>query len=98
MTSSRARVPLAENRAHLPPARQISHARGMRQNISVEVSAADRERNTPAKVVWRSKILLASADGLGHPGPGADSTASFVSKHSTMDMGETVLSTGPDSD
>lgn len=45
----------------------------MRQNISFEVSAADRERllalvadrNTPAKVVWRSKIILATADGLG---------------------------------
>jgi transposase len=37
------------------------------------VSAADRkrllaliaDRNTPAKVVWRSKIILATADGLG---------------------------------
>jgi len=45
----------------------------MRQNICFDVSAADRQRlhalvadrNTPAKVVWRCKIILASADGLG---------------------------------
>ena len=45
----------------------------MRENISFDVSAADRrrllalvaDRNIPAKVVWRCKIILASADGLG---------------------------------
>lgn len=45
----------------------------MRENISFKVSAADRrrlralvaDRNIPAKVVWRCKIILASADGLG---------------------------------
>ncbi|WP_414463691.1 hypothetical protein [Hyphomicrobium sp. DY-1] len=45
----------------------------MRANISFKVSAAERERlqrlvadrNTPAKVVWRAKIILGSADGLG---------------------------------
>jgi transposase len=45
----------------------------MRENVSFDVSAADRtrlrllvsDRNTPAKVVWRAKIILASADGLG---------------------------------
>jgi transposase len=45
----------------------------MRENVSFEVSAADRnrlqqlvsDRNVPAKVVWRAKIILATADGLG---------------------------------
>ena len=45
----------------------------MRENISFEVSGADRKRllaiasdgNTPAKAVWRAKIILATADGLG---------------------------------
>ena len=45
----------------------------MRENISFDVSEADRkrllaiaaDRNTPAKVVWRAKIILATADGLG---------------------------------
>jgi transposase len=45
----------------------------MRTGISFDVSAADRirlealvaDRNTPAKVVWRSQIILATADGLG---------------------------------
>jgi transposase len=45
----------------------------MRENISFDLSAADRrrleqlvsDRNTPAKVVWRAKIILATADGLG---------------------------------
>ena len=45
----------------------------MRENISCDVGVADRERllalvadrNTPAKVVWRAKIILATADGLG---------------------------------
>jgi transposase len=45
----------------------------MRENISFDVSSADRkrllaiaaDRNTPAKVVWRTKIILATADGLG---------------------------------
>jgi transposase len=45
----------------------------MRATISFKVSAAEREhlqrlvadRNTPAKVAWRAKIILGSADGLG---------------------------------
>ena len=45
----------------------------MRENTTVNLSAADRERllalvadrNTPSKVVWRAKIILATADGLG---------------------------------
>jgi transposase len=45
----------------------------MRGGINVEVSAADRarleavvaDRNSPQKWVWRAKIILATADGLG---------------------------------
>ena len=45
----------------------------MRENISFDVSETDRkrllaiaaDRNTPAKVVWRARIILATADGLG---------------------------------
>jgi transposase len=45
----------------------------MRRGISFDLSAADRarleqliaDRNTPSKVVWRSRIILATADGLG---------------------------------
>src|SRR5680860_441053 len=45
----------------------------MRVNISFKVNGADlkrllaiaADRNTPAKVVWRAKIILATADGLG---------------------------------
>src|SRR3954470_22857295 len=45
----------------------------MREGISVEVSAADRarleavaaDRNSPQKHVWRARIVLATADGLG---------------------------------
>lgn len=45
----------------------------MRANIIVHVTPADRrrlqalvaDRNTPAKVVWRAGIILATADGLG---------------------------------
>ena len=45
----------------------------MRANVCFDLSVADRnrlrqlvsDRNTPAKVVWRAKIILASADGLG---------------------------------
>jgi hypothetical protein len=45
----------------------------MREGITVEVSAADRarleavvaDRNRPQKHVWRAKIILATADGLG---------------------------------
>lgn len=52
---------------------QISQTAVMRKNISVDVSGADRiwlaqivaDRNQPSKVVWRAKIILATADGLG---------------------------------
>ena len=45
----------------------------MRENVCFDVSGADRkrllaiaaDRNTPVKVVWRTKIILATADGLG---------------------------------
>jgi transposase len=45
----------------------------MREGITVEVSAADRarlravvaDRNSPQKHVWRARIVLATADGLG---------------------------------
>jgi transposase len=45
----------------------------MRDGIDVEVSAADRarleavvaDRNSPQKHVWRAKIILATAEGLG---------------------------------
>src|SRR6478672_13357548 len=45
----------------------------MREGINVEVSAADRarleavvaDRNSPQKHVWRARIVLATADGLG---------------------------------
>jgi transposase len=45
----------------------------MRAGIKVEVSAADRarleavvaDRNSPQKHVWRARIILATADGLG---------------------------------
>jgi transposase len=45
----------------------------MREGIKVEVSAADRarleavaaDRNSPQKHVWRARIVLATADGLG---------------------------------
>src|SRR3954453_14970679 len=45
----------------------------MREGISVEVSAADRarleaevaDRNSPQKHVWRARIVLATADGVG---------------------------------
>jgi len=44
----------------------------MRANIALHVTPADRkrledqvaDRNTPAKVVWRAEIMLATADGL----------------------------------
>src|SRR5688572_6139891 len=45
----------------------------MREGISVEVSAGDRarleavaaDRNSRQKCVWRARIILATADGLG---------------------------------
>jgi transposase len=45
----------------------------MREGISIEVSASDRERlaavvadrNSPQKHVWRSRIILATAEGCG---------------------------------
>jgi transposase len=49
------------------------HIGGMREGITVEVSAADRarleavvaDRNSPQKHVWRAEIILATAEGLG---------------------------------
>ncbi len=45
----------------------------MREGITIEVSAGDRERlaavaadrNSPQKHVWRARIVLATAEGLG---------------------------------
>src|SRR5262245_3054207 len=45
----------------------------MREGISIEVSAADRERlaavvadrNSPQKHVWRARIILATGEGCG---------------------------------
>jgi Homeodomain-like domain len=45
----------------------------MREGISIEMSAADRERlaavvadrNSPQKHVWRARIILATAEGYG---------------------------------
>src|ERR671939_1089313 len=45
----------------------------MREGISIEVSASDRERlkavvadrNRPQKHVWRARIILATAEGCG---------------------------------
>src|SRR3954462_6593458 len=44
----------------------------MRKGVSVEVSAAERarlavvaDRNSPQKHVWRARIILATAEGLG---------------------------------
>src|SRR5690349_24680365 len=45
----------------------------MREGISIEVSAADRERlaavvadrNSPQKHVWRTRVILATAEGCG---------------------------------
>src|SRR3954447_22611381 len=49
----------------------------MRGGITVEVSAADRarleavvaDRNSPQKHVWRARIVLAAAEGLGASAP-----------------------------
>ena len=46
---------------------------GMREGIIVEVSSADRirleavvaDRNSPQKHVWRARIVLLTADGIG---------------------------------
>jgi DNA invertase Pin-like site-specific DNA recombinase len=46
---------------------------GMREGITVEISAVDRGRleaivadwNSPQKHVWRARIVLLTADGLG---------------------------------
>jgi transposase len=62
---------LTETLGSHPPRRH--HIGGMRQGITVEVSATDRarleaivaDRNTPQKHVWRAEIILATAEGLG---------------------------------
>src|SRR5919205_2656505 len=49
------------------------HLVRMREGTAVEVSAADRarleavvaDRNSPQKHVWRARIVLAAAEGLG---------------------------------
>src|SRR5512132_4103870 len=54
-------------------ARWMCESVGMRRDVTVEVSAADRarleavvaDRNSPQKHVWRAKVILATADGLG---------------------------------
>src|SRR4051794_41949328 len=60
-------------RRKIPDGRRRAHLSGMREGISVEVSAADRarleavvaDRNSPQKHVWRARIVLATADGAG---------------------------------
>jgi tellurite resistance protein len=50
-------------------ARQIMQALGMRTEITVTVEDRERlerliaDRNTVAQVVWRARIVLATADG-----------------------------------
>src|SRR5512142_2633412 len=54
-------------------ARGMCESVGMRRDVTVEVGAADRarleavvaDRNSPQKHVWRAKIIVATADGLG---------------------------------
>ena len=49
----------------------------MRKGITVTVNASDRarleavvaNRNSPQKHVWRCRIVLLTADGLGDSGP-----------------------------
>ena len=56
----------------IPLAGSVRRCR-MREGISIEVSAADRERlaavvadrNSPQKHVWRARIILATAEGCG---------------------------------
>ena len=55
------------------PCRFCVRVLGMRTGIVVKVTAADRDRleaigadrNSPQKYVWRGRIALATADGLG---------------------------------
>jgi len=57
----------------IPNSPQISQSVTMRQELPFHVSLDDRarlerlagDRNTPAKIVWRARIVLATADGLG---------------------------------
>jgi len=58
----------------IPILLQISQCGGMRnQDICIYLSPSDRarleglvsDRNTPSKVVWRAKIVVATADGFG---------------------------------
>jgi len=58
----------------IPMLAQISQCGGMRnQNISLyltlscraKIEALIKDRNTPAKTVWRAKIVLATANGFG---------------------------------
>jgi len=58
----------------IPVEPQISQAAAMRRDdICIYVSPSNRSqlsaligaRNTPSKVVWRAKIVLATADGHG---------------------------------
>jgi hypothetical protein len=57
----------------IPWSRQISQSARLRDGIFIQVSASDRaqlegfiaDRDTPSKIVWRPKIVLATADGLG---------------------------------
>ncbi len=57
----------------IPRAFGLCESRWMRKGITVEVIAADRarleavvaDRNSPQKHVWRARIVLATADGVG---------------------------------
>src|SRR5689334_13770788 len=57
----------------IPPSLQICESRRMRKGVEVRLAPGDRERleavigsgNSPQKHVWRARIVLLSADGVG---------------------------------
>jgi len=57
----------------IPKFGQISQTAVMRYDLTIRLTDDDRtrledllaDRNQPSKVVWRAKIVLATADGLG---------------------------------
>jgi hypothetical protein len=57
----------------IPKFGQISQTAVMRHDLTITLTDDDRarlkelvaDRNQPSKVVWRAKIVLATADGLG---------------------------------
>src|SRR5919199_2038090 len=57
----------------IPPSLQMCESRRMRKGVDVRLGPGDRERleavvasrNSPQKHVWRARIVLLSADGVG---------------------------------